>query len=723
MNVSQETVIKKGYLYKLGRLFRTWKKRFFVLRGNKLYYHIDERSHSERGVIELIDCVVSPVVRSDVKKAKEGPFCFDITCVFANASNRTTYHLSTSSEQDMMEWLHAIRECVIVKVSAWVVKSLNTKPTILGTLVVSLKNGLQLPSNRMYNIIITLDNQIARQQKLIPGISGTPTPVWDQTIAFAVWSLESRLLLRLAVCKRHTSRTNRDNQSKIVAINSSNLSQVYDRECTITKTVELYLLNQLGSSPHSTPNGQDGHYNQIFTSTSLHHNNPKLQLSVQFYSIDTSVAFLLENYNQLITSISNNPAILILICNHAIHKKDDSVISALMNVLLHQRKALSLLSWLIKEEVNRCIDPNTLFRTDNLVTKLMSSFSRQVGCQYRRKLLENILLGICRQPQGYELDPNRLTSSDSLESNTNRVFKKVDEITRVITSQIDTIPQGFSIVCKILSREITTKFSSGCINKALSGFIFLRFLCPAIVSPLLLYEDDPLQVPDVIADLNMEKRRPFIIIGKVIQSLANEVGFGIKEKYLEVLAPHIECLRDPIQRFYESLSHTEDHRNHLHTTMRHGFDDVHQDENDVTTQSLDIEIDIEPHSQQSGQKRLAADVVRIHRFLVNHPIPPDVDLTYAISEVLQLSMEQVKVTGLRSLEDVMGRLELTDLKKAIMLSESNGAMSYSLSNQQQSQSGMHTSPTMERPQTHVLVTVMRALNPNDPLYLLPRLKS
>lgn len=59
---------------------------------------------------------------------------------------------------------------------------------------------------------------------------------------------------------------------------------------------------------------------------------------------------------------------------------------------------------------------------------------------------------------------------------------------------------------------------------AVGAFIFLRFFCPAIVAP---------DVEGLVSTApTKEMRRGLLLIAKVIQNLANNVLFGVKEPYM-----------------------------------------------------------------------------------------------------------------------------------------------------------------------------------------------
>lgn len=66
---------------------------------------------------------------------------------------------------------------------------------------------------------------------------------------------------------------------------------------------------------------------------------------------------------------------------------------------------------------------------------------------------------------------------------------------------------------------------------AVGAFVFLRFICPAIVAP----EAEGL----VSVAPTKEMRRGLLLIAKVIQNLANNVLFGTKEPYMFPLNPFL----------------------------------------------------------------------------------------------------------------------------------------------------------------------------------------
>ena len=83
-------------------------------------------------------------------------------------------------------------------------------------------------------------------------------------------------------------------------------------------------------------------------------------------------------------------------------------------------------------------------------------------------------------------------------------------------------------------------------HSAVGSFIFLRFFCPAVVSP----ESIDLEIsPD-----NRDIRRALVLITKVIQNLANNMVFGSKEPHMKVLNPFLSENIKQVTKFLSDVA-------------------------------------------------------------------------------------------------------------------------------------------------------------------------
>ncbi|KAG0037216.1 hypothetical protein BGZ82_002934 [Podila clonocystis] len=96
-------VFRQGYLLKLGNKYKTWRKKWFVLRGDKLTYYKNTKEYQPHGIIPLstvIDCLQT----DPVSKSKQ--YCLRIV------TTKRSFLCSAPDEDTLLQWLDALHvEC------------------------------------------------------------------------------------------------------------------------------------------------------------------------------------------------------------------------------------------------------------------------------------------------------------------------------------------------------------------------------------------------------------------------------------------------------------------------------------------------------------------------------------------------------------------------------------------------------------------------------------
>lgn len=89
----------EGYMQKEGGNYKSWRKRYFVLKAGKLEYFADKKGKREkRGEILMSEVqAVEPSVKARV------PHCMDIV------TPKRTYKVGCINEADKQEWLKALQ--------------------------------------------------------------------------------------------------------------------------------------------------------------------------------------------------------------------------------------------------------------------------------------------------------------------------------------------------------------------------------------------------------------------------------------------------------------------------------------------------------------------------------------------------------------------------------------------------------------------------------------
>jgi len=95
----------EGNLKKKGHLVQNWKQRWFILKGDKLwYFKSKENLTSPLGEILLSESICTTTLPERIKN-KQKEYCFELTC-----GSGKVYYIQASSVEVMDSWMKAIRK-------------------------------------------------------------------------------------------------------------------------------------------------------------------------------------------------------------------------------------------------------------------------------------------------------------------------------------------------------------------------------------------------------------------------------------------------------------------------------------------------------------------------------------------------------------------------------------------------------------------------------------
>ncbi|EMC92427.1 hypothetical protein BAUCODRAFT_126409 [Baudoinia panamericana UAMH 10762] len=185
---------------------------------------------------------------------------------------------------------------------------------------------------------------------------------------------------------------------------------------------------------------------------------------------------------------------------------------------------------LIVRDMNRnaAVEANLLFRGNTLLTKSLDTHMRRVGKEYLEDSLAAKIQEINDKDPECEVDPNRVSSPQDLERNWRRLMLFTSEVWKSIVAAKSKCPIELRMIFRHIracAEDRYGDFLRTVSYSSVSGFLFLRFFCPAVLNPKLfgLLKED----------MRPRARRTFTLIAKSLQTLANMAHFGTKEHWME----------------------------------------------------------------------------------------------------------------------------------------------------------------------------------------------
>lgn len=252
-------------------------------------------------------------------------------------------------------------------------------------------------------------------------------------------------------------------------------------------------------------------------------------------------------YTPLVELLSNEDLALVNAVCVTAGAEQDVVLESLIHILDAHKMTLPIIKLGITREIEKTKSAATLFRGNTMATKLMTAFTKMTGRQYLSDTVKALLEDLVNQlnsGSSVEIDPEK--QDEDHAKNMEVLVKVCQGFLDSIVGSIRSCPVPFRLMAAHLREEVVRAYPEA---KYISvgGFIFLRFFCPAILSPDSV-------TPPLLPSVDARTRRALILVSKCLQNLANGIEFGAKEPYMVPMNAFINKNDATVKQFFDDLA-------------------------------------------------------------------------------------------------------------------------------------------------------------------------
>ncbi|KAJ4154936.1 hypothetical protein LMH87_000207 [Akanthomyces muscarius] len=192
-------------------------------------------------------------------------------------------------------------------------------------------------------------------------------------------------------------------------------------------------------------------------------------------------------------------------------------------------------------------EANLLFRGNTLLTQSLEFHMRRLGKEYLEEALREKVFEINELNPDCEVDPSKLNGAD-LDQHWSQLIRITSGIWQCIAQTANRIPPELRHVLKYIrgvAEDRFGEFKRSATYTAVSGFLFLRFICPAILAPKLcgLLRDFP----------RARAQRTLTLVAKTLQKLSNLGTFGKREEYMEPMNRFLTSHRSVFREYIDQV--------------------------------------------------------------------------------------------------------------------------------------------------------------------------
>ncbi|KAJ1896220.1 hypothetical protein LPJ66_004119, partial [Kickxella alabastrina] len=283
---------------------------------------------------------------------------------------------------------------------------------------------------------------------------------------------------------------------------------------------------------------------------------------------DEIIVFPSAFYADVVALLLDSRLTLILDLAAILPRSADWLVETTAKIALCDNRIVPWVDAIVQHELgsNAPPDPALIFRGSSIATRSMDTLMKVVGLGFLDQMIGNVVRDVAAGNYNCEVDPSRLHSHDNVKANWRQLLHLLHAVWLGIEESMHSCPPTMRRVFAGIRQSISYFYSDhGAYAQVryscISGFLFLRFVCPAMLSPKTfgLVGTQP----------SAPALRTLTLLAKGVQCAANLTDFALKEPYMQPMNAFVQQSVPKLKMFIDCIS-ADNPEDEAHGEMKEG---------------------------------------------------------------------------------------------------------------------------------------------------------
>ncbi|KAJ2603417.1 hypothetical protein GGF39_000141 [Coemansia sp. RSA 1721] len=258
-------------------------------------------------------------------------------------------------------------------------------------------------------------------------------------------------------------------------------------------------------------------------------------------------------YVDIVTLLLDTRPTLIFDLISVLPRSADWLVETTTKIAICSNRVVAWIEAIVQHELasQAVPDPALIFRGASVATRAMDTLMKVIGLSFLDYMIGNVVRDVASGNYHCEVDPSRLGPKEDIDDHWRTLLHLQRILWLGVEESIDHCPPTLSRVFGSIRAAIVQFYSEHSSHEqvrysCISGFLFLRLVCPAMLSPKTfgLVGTQP----------NASALRTLTLLAKGIQCTANLTDFALKEPYMQPMNAFVQQSVPKLKRFIDYIA-------------------------------------------------------------------------------------------------------------------------------------------------------------------------